>query len=86
MTDARSAAARGYDAAWSRVRLVVLDRDGWTCQVCGDLADQVDHVIPLAAGGARLDPSNLRACCRSCNVARTHGPGTVRAGRPSRRW
>ncbi len=86
MTAARSAAARGYDGDWRRVRLAVLARDGWTCQLCGDLADQVDHVLPLAAGGARLDPANLRACCRRCNVARTHGPDTVRALRPSRRW
>lgn len=27
----------------------------------------VDHVVPLAAGGAPLDPGNLAVLCRSCN-------------------
>ena len=26
-----------------------------------------DHVVPLAAGGASLDPGNLAVLCRSCN-------------------
>ena len=30
----------------------------------------VDHVVPLAAGGAPLDPGNLTVLCRSCNSSK----------------
>ena len=65
-----TAAARGYDGAWRRVRLVVLDRDGHRCAWCSGPASTVDHVRPLAEGGARLDPANLVACCVRCNSRR----------------
>ena len=68
-----TAAQRGYDAAWRKVRALVLERDNWTCGYCGLAAITVDHRIPLAEGGARLDPSNMIACCRSCNVRRGGG-------------
>jgi 5-methylcytosine-specific restriction endonuclease McrA len=48
--------------AWSALRRTILQRDRWTCQVCGAPADSVDHIIPRARGGTD-DPSNLRACC-----------------------
>ena len=68
-----------YDAAWRRLRLAVLQRDGYQCQVrlsprCTPnlLAARgiatVDHITALADGGARLDPANLRAACRACNL------------------
>jgi len=65
-----SATRRGYDAAWQRLRLVVLERDGRVCRWCCGYADTVDHVTALVDGGARLDPTNLVACCRSCNSRR----------------
>lgn len=65
---------RGYDRAWRRVRLLVLQRDGWCCHWCGRAADTADHLVPLAAGGDRLDPANLVAACRSCNSARSNNP------------
>ena len=54
---------RGYDSAWQKVRIQVLNRDNWTCQYCfkplvGRDAT-VDHIIALINGGARLDPNNL---------------------------
>jgi 5-methylcytosine-specific restriction endonuclease McrA len=63
---------------------VVLERDGWACQICGSPLKRVgvesveygsgcptvDHVIPLAMG--KLGPGhtihNLIACCRGCNM------------------
>ncbi len=47
-----------------------------------------DHVIPVSLGGARLDPRNIRAAHRRCNIARKaklhiEGP---RLGQLSRRW
>lgn len=65
-----SAAARGYDHRWRRLAAVVLERDGHRCRWCGRHADTVDHVRALADGGARLDPTNLVACCRPCNSRR----------------
>lgn len=58
---------------WSKVRLVVLERDGWHCQIggprCLGVATEVDHIVPVEDGGHRLDPANLRAACRPCNAA-----------------
>ena len=36
------------------------------CWICGGAADCVDHVKPLAKGGAHM-LSNLRPACRACN-------------------
>ena len=54
-------------ARWRRVRLEVLERDGWTCAHCGRQADTVDHRIPLKNGGAPYDLDNLATLCRPCN-------------------
>ena len=85
--------ARGYDADWERVRELVLERDGHACQVrgrgCRGTATTVDHVVPLARGGARLDPANLRAACATCNsrlggaVRRHRGGGVKSLGLPT---
>lgn len=73
---------RGYDSQWMRVRKLVLARDGYDCQlrlrVCAKVATTVDHVIPLSAGGPRLDMSNLQASCQPCNQSK----GGVRHYRP----
>lgn len=65
---------RGLGADWQKVRLLVLARDSWTCQVrwderCEQIATTVDHIIPRAQGGG-LDPRLLRASCKHCNSAR----------------
>lgn len=39
---------------------------GHRCWMCGSKGDTIDHVKPLAAGGAHM-LSNLRPACRSCN-------------------
>lgn len=67
-----SSTQRGYDKAWRDMARSVLVRDHWTCQVCGVHLGKgtatVDHIIPVSlAPHLRLDPSNLRAACRSCN-------------------
>jgi 5-methylcytosine-specific restriction protein A len=60
--------------AWKRVRLAILARDGYRCQIqgprCKGTATEVDHILELHAGGAPLHPSNLRAACKSCNSSR----------------
>jgi 5-methylcytosine-specific restriction enzyme A len=59
-------------AEWKRVRVVVLKRDRYQCQVrgprCTGRATQVDHIVNVAAGGAKLDPANLQSICPSCNA------------------
>jgi 5-methylcytosine-specific restriction enzyme A len=65
----RSAARMGYDQAWRKVRLAILRRDRWICQLCGKRGNTVDHVVPLRERpDLRLSPANLRTTCRSCNL------------------
>ncbi len=60
-------------------RAYVLDRNGFTCQMCGAVAGELQpydltrktrlhlgHVIDKSMGGTD-DPSNLRAICSVCN-------------------
>jgi 5-methylcytosine-specific restriction protein A len=68
-----TAKERGYDKDWRRVRDDVL-RDEPCCRLCApavSLAVEVDHVKPLAQGGARLDRLNLQPLCNNCHIAKT---------------
>lgn len=60
-------------------RAYVLDRNGFTCQMCGAVAGEphpddptrktrlhIGHIIDKSMGGSD-DPSNLRAICSVCN-------------------
>jgi 5-methylcytosine-specific restriction endonuclease McrA len=55
--------------AWRKLRLKVLQRDDYTCYVCGGTANAVDHLVPRAMGLDELDhdENNLAAICKSCN-------------------
>lgn len=81
----------GSTAAWRRVRAAVLERDGWTCQLCGEriphglprldpLSAQVHHTRSRALVGD--DPRWLQAAHRLCN-ARAGEPGYVQQGDPA---
>jgi 5-methylcytosine-specific restriction endonuclease McrA len=72
-------------------RALVLDRDGFTCQMCGAVAGevhphdpsrttrlQIGHVIDKSQGGSD-EPANLRALCSVCN----EGAANVTLDRPS---
>ena len=69
--------AWAYGSDWRVIRKSVLDRDAHRCQIglpgCTKVASHVDHIVPLAEGGARLDPDNLRASCPHCNLTRSAG-------------
>ncbi|OZI64607.1 hypothetical protein CAL20_02850 [Bordetella genomosp. 4] len=75
---------------WRRLRLMILNRDGWLCQ-CDEckrlgrvlVAHEVDHHIPLSRGGTD-DPSNLRAINRDCHKAKTQREGGRRYPKRSR--
>ena len=52
---------------WKKIRLQVLRRDAYTCTYCGDVANEVDHVIAKVRGGEDV-LDNLVAACRACNL------------------
>lgn len=64
---------------WQRLRLHVLERDGWRCRLqmakCTEVADQVDHIVRPDDGGSFFDPANLRASCAWCNQSRGGSAG-----------
>jgi 5-methylcytosine-specific restriction endonuclease McrA len=62
----KRAAYRRAEAADDETRsyVEIIRRD--PCAYCGGLADTVDHIVPISAGG-RNHWSNLAPACRSCN-------------------
>ena len=71
-----SAAKRGYGHRWRKLRQMVLART----PLCADPfeihgatpvpATDVDHIVPLAQGGANA-MDNLQALCHSCHSRKT---------------
>ncbi len=65
--------------------VAVLFRDGWKCHLCGratpqrlrgtydDRAPELDHIVPLARGGAHT-MANTACACRKCNIAKGARP------------
>lgn len=63
----------------------VFDRDKWTCRICGvktprskrgtydDDAPELDHIMPLALGGAH-SYMNTQCACRKCNADKSDTP------------
>lgn len=75
-----------------RVRAEVLERNGYTCQMCGAAAGETDeegrrvvlqmgHIKDKSMGGTD-DVSNLRALCSSCNG----GAKNITMMPPNRVW
>lgn len=67
-----------------QLRAEILERNGFTCQLCGagpgdpdpikperTVRLHIDHVIPVSQGGTN-DPSNLRVTCSACNQGRAN--------------
>lgn len=84
----------GSTRAWRRMRLLVLERDRWRCQLPADdgsglclaYADHVDHITARAHGGTD-EPANLRASCAHHNLLRgVGGPPAPAQGAIFRRW
>ena len=80
--------ARGIS---KEIRAYVLDRNGFTCQMCGSVAGEprpldasrttrlhVGHIVDKSMGGSD-EPSNLRAICSVCN----EGARNLTLDRPS---
>lgn len=65
--------------------LIVFDRDGWRCQLCGirtpkrlrgtydDRAPELDHIMPISLGGEH-SYRNTQCSCRKCNAAKSNTP------------
>lgn len=60
-----------------RQRFEILKRDGYRCRYCGRSGRlvqlEVDHVIPVAAGGTD-DDENLVTACGDCNLGKSDRP------------
>lgn len=69
---------------WNKLRLVVLERDHYTCAYCGHEADTVDHIIAKNNGGEDI-ASNLVAACRKCNGLKSDRP-LIRTNYLNTRW
>ena len=70
-----TAAARGYDATWRRLRHAKLVADPF-CQIqthCpGFIATEVDHKIPIKDWPeGRLEWDNIQSTCHPCHSAKT---------------
>jgi len=56
------------------VRFAVLQRCGFACSYCGrkapDVVLEVDHIVPVIAGGSD-DDDNLTAACWDCNSGKS---------------
>ena len=56
---------------WLGVRKRTLDRVGWKCAECQHYGNEVDHIVPIADGGAVWAEDNLQVLCRGCHIAKT---------------
>ena len=65
-----------HSRGWERLRLAVLQRDGYTCGDCGKTAARFEvHHRDKNALNNSLD--NLLTLCRGCHI-RVHSTGTVK--------
>ncbi|MBN8683210.1 MAG: HNH endonuclease [Chitinophagales bacterium] len=68
----------------NQLRTQILERNGFTCQLCGASAHDwddinpskkvrllIDHIVPVSQGGENT-PENLRVLCGNCNHGRSN--------------
>ena len=69
---------------WRKLRVLVLDRDGWVCQHCGKNGRmEVDHKIPLDVAPDKMwEMSNLQSLCTSCHWEKSQAERTGRKPDP----
>jgi hypothetical protein len=75
LTPAGRSVGRARDPLPAQLRFSILQRDGFRCRYCGRTGGDpgvvlhVDHIVPLAAGGATRE-DNLRTACEECNLGK----------------
>jgi 5-methylcytosine-specific restriction endonuclease McrA len=73
--------------AWRDLRLSILRRDKWRCQIrgqrCTGKATHVDHIL---GRGVSERPEDLRAACATCNLERGDPRKLTPDPRPRTRW
>jgi len=57
----------GSTRRWRQIREVILRRDQYTCQYCGQDANTVDHIVPISKGGNDTI-ENVRPSHGLCNL------------------
>lgn len=75
----------GSTRRWRRLRLLVFARDGHKCATCGGYGNDIDHIRPLALGGASV-PANLRVRCAHCNRSDGGKLGAKRQQAKRKEW
>ena len=55
---------------WQKIRRRAMRRDRRRCVLCGNRATQVDHIIPVSAGGSNA-MTNLQSLCEPCHKTKT---------------
>jgi 5-methylcytosine-specific restriction endonuclease McrA len=64
-----------HSAKWLNTRKYVLARQP-LC-ICGKLAQEIDHIIPLSEDGAPYALENLQPMCPGCHRDKHRGDGRV---------
>lgn len=77
---------RGLDRGlWDEARQRCFRHKGRLCYIglrcCSGIATEVDHIKPLANGGARYDLANLQPSCGPCNRSKGTKPMSALWGR-----
>ena len=64
----RWAYQKGFNYGWASRREAILNRDGYTCQICGEKHTklEVHHIIFRSQGGTD-DENNLITLCKNCH-------------------
>lgn len=57
-------------ARWQNLRNYFIKRHP-LCARCGAMGQQVDHIVPLSQGGAKLSIDNLQTLCISCHARKS---------------
>lgn len=75
---------------WRKLRVKILERDGYRCCSCGGVGRfEVDHVKPTGpkeVGEAFFNEDNLQTLCKSCHSQKTRRENSVRNTEATQKW
>ena len=65
--------------AYQRFARRVREEERYICAECGGYGREVDHIVPLHAGGELMDRENVQVLCRGCHIMKTERerPGRI---------